>query len=157
MTEPPEQPSLFFPLKSWKMNADSHSSLHTTAIIFFFFFQQRSAAFLLYKSPPNSHHLCVPCSKCCPRQGSRPSPRQSTSSSLKDVQWKVGRESCACTGHLSSQLEYLFVIECPPSSWLPCSGVFLYFYFFFFFSKRFLLFTQLSSWASPRHKAAGPA
>lgn len=103
------------------MNADSHSSLHTTAIIFFF--QQHSAAFLLYKFPTNSHQLC-------PLQGSHPSSRHSTSSalSLEDVQqWKVERESCACTGDLSSQLEYLFVNECPPSSWLPCRGVFLFF------------------------------
>lgn len=76
------------------------------------------------------HTSCVHCSKCCPLQGSHPSSRHSTSSalSLEDVQqWKVGRESCACTGDLSSQLEYLFVNECPPSSWLPCRGVFLFF------------------------------
>lgn len=76
------------------------------------------------------HTSRVPCSKCCPLQGSHPSTRQSISSalSLKGVQqWKAGGESCACTGDLSSQLEYLFVNECPPSSWLPCSGVFFFF------------------------------
>lgn len=42
-------------------------------------------------------------------------------------------------------------MNAPPQVGLQC-GV-----GFFFFSERFLLFTQLSSWASLKHKEEGPA